>query len=149
MLEGAGFDVTLINAPAAGLDRQATIEKIKQLRPDLLVCETSTSSIENDIEVIRVLKNVGVPFVSLNIDPDNVISRHTLGVVVSTKTDIENLGNNYYRMAQLLLPQAEHLLKNGTIRRDIEENARRYVIKKHSSIVVVPQLCRILQSNIS
>jgi hypothetical protein len=91
----------------------------------------------------------GVPVVSLKIDPDNVISRHALGVVVSTKTDIKNLGNNFYRMAQLLLPQTERLLKNGTIRRDIEENARRYVIKKHSSIVVVPQLCRILQSNIS
>ncbi len=91
----------------------------------------------------------GVPVVSLNVNPDNVISRYALGVVVSTITDIKNLGNNFYRMAQLLLPQTERLLMNGTIRRSIEENARRYVIKKHSSIVVVPQLWRILQSNIS
>ncbi len=63
VLEDAGFDVTLIDAPAAGLDRQATIEKIKQLKPDLLVCETSTPSIENDMEVIRELKNIGIPFV--------------------------------------------------------------------------------------
>jgi len=63
VLEDKGFDVTLIDAPAAGLDRQATIERIKPLAPDLVVCETSTPSIENDMEVVKELKKVGVPFV--------------------------------------------------------------------------------------
>jgi len=63
VLEDKGFDVTLIDAPAAGLDRQATIERIKQLAPDLVVCETSTPSIENDMEVVKELKKAGVPFV--------------------------------------------------------------------------------------
>jgi radical SAM superfamily enzyme YgiQ (UPF0313 family) len=63
VLEDNGFDVTLIDAPAAGYDRQATIEKIKQLKPDLVVCETSTPSIENDLEVIKELKDIKVPFV--------------------------------------------------------------------------------------
>jgi hypothetical protein len=50
------FDVTLIDAPAAGLDRQATIEMVKKLKPDLVVCETSTPSIENDMEVMLIFK---------------------------------------------------------------------------------------------
>ncbi len=37
VLEDNGFDVTFIDAPAAGLDRQATIERIKPLAPDLVV----------------------------------------------------------------------------------------------------------------
>ena len=63
VLEDDGFDVTLIDAPAAGLDRYKTIEKIKQLKPDLIVCETSTPSIENDMKVVKELKNIGVPFI--------------------------------------------------------------------------------------
>ena len=63
VLEDKGFDVTLIDAPAAGLDRQATIERVKQLAPDLVVCETSTPSIDNDMEVVKELKKAGVSFV--------------------------------------------------------------------------------------
>ena len=63
VLEDEGFDVTLIDAPAVGLNRQATIEKIKRSRPDLVVCETSTPSIDNDMEVVKELKKAGVPFV--------------------------------------------------------------------------------------
>ena len=63
VLEDQGFEVALIDAPAAGLDRRATLEKVKQLVPDLVVCETSTPSIDNDLEVVRELKEAGVPFV--------------------------------------------------------------------------------------
>jgi anaerobic magnesium-protoporphyrin IX monomethyl ester cyclase len=63
VLEDKGYDVTLIDAPAAGLDRQATIRKVTELKPDLVVCETSTPSIDNDMEVIEDIKKVEVPFV--------------------------------------------------------------------------------------
>ena len=63
VLEDNGFDVTLVDAPAAKLDRKATIERIKEIKPYLVVCETSTPSIENDMEVVRELKNIGTPFV--------------------------------------------------------------------------------------
>lgn len=62
VLEEDGFDVTLIDAPAAKLDRKAVLEKVKELKPDLLICETSTPSIENDLQVINELKKAGVPF---------------------------------------------------------------------------------------
>ena len=63
VLEDDGFDVTPIDAPAAGLDRKATIDIIKQLSPEIIVCETSTPSIENDIDFIRELKNTGKYFI--------------------------------------------------------------------------------------
>jgi radical SAM superfamily enzyme YgiQ (UPF0313 family) len=63
VLEDDGFDVTLIDAPAARLDRQMTIEKVSQLKPDIVVCETSTPSIENDMEVVSELKSAGAAFI--------------------------------------------------------------------------------------
>lgn len=63
VLEDDGFDVSLIDAPAAKLDRSATIEKIKALKPEIVFCETCTPSIENDLEVMKEIKEVGVPMV--------------------------------------------------------------------------------------
>jgi radical SAM superfamily enzyme YgiQ (UPF0313 family) len=63
VLEDNGFDVSLIDAPAAKYDRARTIAEVVRLAPDLVVCETSTPSIENDAEVLRELKAAGVPFV--------------------------------------------------------------------------------------
>jgi len=81
VLENDGFDVTLIDAPAAGLDSKATLEKIKLLKPDLVVCETSTPSIENDMQVVRELKDMGVPFVvavgtHVSAVPEEVLSEY-------------------------------------------------------------------------
>ena len=64
VLEDEGFEVRLIDAPAAGLGRKETIRAIKEFAPHLVVCETSTPSIENDLEVIGELKCAGVPFVA-------------------------------------------------------------------------------------
>ena len=63
-LEDDGFEVKLIDAPAAGLSRTETIRAIKEAAPHLVICETSTPSIENDLEVIGELKCAGVPFVA-------------------------------------------------------------------------------------
>jgi anaerobic magnesium-protoporphyrin IX monomethyl ester cyclase len=63
VLEDNCFDVELVDAPAEGLDRQKTIEKIQQLKPTLVVCETSTPSIENDMEVISEIKKATATFI--------------------------------------------------------------------------------------
>ncbi len=63
VLEDDGNIVELIDAPAAKFDRQKTIETIRQSNPHLVVCETSTPSIENDLEVIKILKETGIPYV--------------------------------------------------------------------------------------
>jgi radical SAM superfamily enzyme YgiQ (UPF0313 family) len=63
VLEEEGFDVSLIDAPAEKLDRNKTLELITTIKPDIVVCETSTPSIENDLEIIRAIKKIGVPFI--------------------------------------------------------------------------------------
>jgi anaerobic magnesium-protoporphyrin IX monomethyl ester cyclase len=63
VLEDDGFDVTLLDAPAAKWDRAATILEVQRHAPELVICETSTPSIENDMEVVQQLKEAGVPCV--------------------------------------------------------------------------------------
>jgi len=63
VLEDAGFDVSLIDAPGAKLDRQTTLARIKDISPQIVFCETSTPSIENDLEVMKHIKQMGVPLI--------------------------------------------------------------------------------------
>jgi len=63
VLEEEGFDVSLIDAPAEKLDRNKTLELISTIKPDMVVCETSTPSIENDMQVVSAIKKIGVPFI--------------------------------------------------------------------------------------
>jgi radical SAM superfamily enzyme YgiQ (UPF0313 family) len=65
-LEKKGHDVLLIDAPAAGIDRNAVAEKTVSFKPDMIVIATSTPSIYNDIDVGADLKaKVGNCFVVL------------------------------------------------------------------------------------
>ena len=63
VLEDDGFDVMLVDAPGAKLDRQTTLDKIKDINPEIVFCETSTPSIENDLDVMKDVKQIGVPIV--------------------------------------------------------------------------------------
>lgn len=58
VLEENGFPVTLIDAPATGLDLIQILDKAKQEQPHLIVLDTSTPSIYNDIEVAEQLKQI-------------------------------------------------------------------------------------------
>jgi len=83
VLEEKGFDVSLIDAPAEKLDRNETLELIAAIKPDVVVCETSTPSIENDMEVISAIKRIGVPFIvavgtHVSALPEEVLVEHPL-----------------------------------------------------------------------
>lgn len=54
--EQAGFAVTLIDAPADGLDLQRVIARLEAFRPGILVVDTSTGSIHSDIAVADAIK---------------------------------------------------------------------------------------------
>jgi len=56
ILEESGYSVELIDAPAAGLELPQLLEKAKLFQPNLIVLDTSTPSIYNDIEVAEKLK---------------------------------------------------------------------------------------------
>ena len=53
-----GFDVDLVDAPADGYVLHGVIERAKKYQPDLIVLDTSTPSIYNDINVAGQLKDI-------------------------------------------------------------------------------------------
>jgi radical SAM superfamily enzyme YgiQ (UPF0313 family) len=56
VLEKEGFEVKLVDAPARGLSLEETIKIAEEFKPELLVMDTSTPSIHNDLKVLQALK---------------------------------------------------------------------------------------------
>jgi radical SAM superfamily enzyme YgiQ (UPF0313 family) len=54
--EADGNEILLLDAPAMDLDKEATIKKIKEFEPHLIVCQTSTPSIINDLQFVSEVK---------------------------------------------------------------------------------------------
>lgn len=57
-LEKAGFHPMLIDAVARGWTHEATVEFVKNTKPDLLIIDTSTPSIVNDVEIAGKIKKL-------------------------------------------------------------------------------------------
>jgi radical SAM superfamily enzyme YgiQ (UPF0313 family) len=58
VLEKAGHDVDFIDAPAAGCELDHVIERTRKMDPALIVMDTSTPSIYNDVSVAGKLKDL-------------------------------------------------------------------------------------------
>lgn len=58
VLEETGHDVKFIDAPASGTDLDTVLSEAKSFNPALVVVDTSTPSIENDLGVAAKLKDV-------------------------------------------------------------------------------------------
>jgi anaerobic magnesium-protoporphyrin IX monomethyl ester cyclase len=58
VLEQDNFDVTLLDSCADGLDLAATLEKVKAIKPQLVVLDTSTPSIYADIDTGARIKEL-------------------------------------------------------------------------------------------
>ena len=56
VLEANGFSVKLIDAPAGGHNVEFVQEQIQEYKPRLVVVDTSTPSIKNDIRVVESIK---------------------------------------------------------------------------------------------
>jgi anaerobic magnesium-protoporphyrin IX monomethyl ester cyclase len=57
VLERNGFDVKLVDAPAAGYDLTYVLDLVDHFRPRLMVMDTSTPSVYNDVEVAQAIKS--------------------------------------------------------------------------------------------
>ena len=55
VLEKAGFSVRLVDAPAQGFDLTEILHQIDEFKPRLIVLDTSTPSIENDLHVAEAI----------------------------------------------------------------------------------------------
>ena len=58
VLELEGFNVRLVDAPAAGYDLQYVLDLVEDYEPRLTVLDTSTPSIYNDAEVAEAIKRL-------------------------------------------------------------------------------------------
>ena len=65
VLDKEGFDVNLLDAPARGLNEDDVVEIAKEFGPDMVVCDTSTPSILNDVKVAEKIKDATNSFVIL------------------------------------------------------------------------------------
>ena len=55
VLEKAGFETMLLDAPAESLSLQETAKKAAEFKPGMVVLDTSTASIYNDVKVAEEL----------------------------------------------------------------------------------------------
>ena len=65
VLEQAGHEVKLIDAPAEGHDKEKVMKIAKKFSPQLIVSDTATASIYNDVEFAAQLKKETSAFVVL------------------------------------------------------------------------------------
>ena len=65
ILDKDGFKVKLLDAPAKQYDLEKVLGIVKDFKPEMVVIETSTPSIYNDIKVAEAIKNVLNTFVIL------------------------------------------------------------------------------------
>ena len=80
VLEEAGHDVTFTDAPARGITHEQVVRQAQTLAPGMVVMDTSTPSIQNDIRVCEELKKV-VPqaFIVLVGTHVSALAEETLG----------------------------------------------------------------------
>ncbi len=64
-LEKKGFRTKLLDAVANEWSHEETLRFVRNFRPDLVVIDTSTPSIYNDVHIASKIKNIGVRHVSL------------------------------------------------------------------------------------
>lgn len=111
VLEQDGFQVSLIDAPADGLTIADVSERVKKAPPRLIVIDTSTPSIYNDIEVAEQLKkNFPSSFVVLVGTHPSALPEETLRL--SDKVDAVAVGEYDYTLREL----ASCLDKGDTLR---------------------------------
>lgn len=149
VLEDAGFVVTLLDAPAAKMDRATTIGTVRDVAPELVVCETSTPSIENDMEVMKALKADGIPFVvavgtHVSALPEDVLEQNPFLNAVAreeyeyTVRDLAQVLNDHGTDADLSGIKGLSFMKNGKI----YHNANRSHIENLDELPFVSRVYR-------
>lgn len=115
VLEEAGFSVKLIDAPAADYTVETLLNKAKIESPDLIVVDTSTPSIYNDVAVATKLKEtLPESFVALVGTHVTALPEETLSI--SDKIDAVIRGEYDFtvlELAELLETRKHYNIKNG------------------------------------
>jgi len=106
VLEKEGFDVKLVDAPAKCYTNEQVLNIIDEFRPQLVVIDTSTPSIKNDVKFLREIKNRINTFVILVGTHASALPEQTLNM--SNKIDAIAIGEYDYTIKDLA-----HALEEG------------------------------------
>jgi len=106
VLEKEGFDIKLIDAPARGYGLPFVVKFAKKFKPDLIVIDTSTPSIFNDVKVGGAVKNATDSFILLVGTHPSALPKKTL--MMSKKIDAVARGEYDYTVRDLA-----HVLEEG------------------------------------
>jgi len=111
LLDRAGFEVKVIDAPAEGYELEEVKDRIAKINPKLVVIDTSTPSIYNDVNVAEAIKDI-MPdsFVVLVGTHPSALPEETLKL--SNKLNAVAKGEYDYTIRDL----AYCLEKNGNLR---------------------------------
>lgn len=128
VLEKEGFEVKLVDAPAGDLEEGEVMELAKTFEPDMLVLDTSTPSINNDLRIATKLKKL-IPNTFL-------IAVGTHATVLSKKILTENFRIDAIarKEYEYTLRELVHTLNNGDELRAVQGISYR----DHSRVVQNP-----------
>jgi len=85
----------------------------------------------------------GMPVVSVCIDPDDVVSKYDLGIVIDKRLTRLSDGDEEQYAKKLITP-VEKLLTDGLLYDRISQNVRAYVSENHDETVLVGRLEKLL-----
>lgn len=106
--EKSGHQIILIDAPVEGLGSDESIEKLISFKPQLVVSETSTGSISNDLRFAKLVKeNINNVFICLVGNHVTALHKETL----ESGLFVDAIARNEYE--ETILELANTLEKNG------------------------------------
>ncbi|MBN1256635.1 MAG: radical SAM protein [Planctomycetes bacterium] len=100
--EADGFEVKIIDAPAKRLTRKEVLSEVKNYAPGLMVIDTSTPSIENDVGIAEELKAAIGAFVILVGTHPSALPAETLGI----SQTVDAIARKEYEYTVLTLARA-------------------------------------------
>lgn len=145
VLDKAGFDVTLIDAPASGVTREQTIERARAMAPSLVVLYTSTPSIYNDVAIAGEIKSA-VPGSFVVLTGPHVTALPEESLALDERVDAVARGEYDLTLAELAekLSKGEPVdgVKGVTIRtpKGIKTNPARALISDLDSLPFVSEV---------
>ncbi len=92
VLENEGYEVKLIDAPASGFGVKKVINIVKKCKPELVVLDTSTPSIYNDVSVLEKIKAANKCFAVLVGPQVSALPEETLKI----SKDIDAIARHEY-----------------------------------------------------
>ena len=112
VLESAGFSAKLVDAPADGRDLNAILDMVNDFGPQLVVLDTSTPSIHNDVEVAEAIKSVNQEIVTILVGPHvSAVPEGTLNM----SPDIDAVARGEYDLT--ILDCARRLMEGKSLAR--------------------------------